>query len=161
MRVESNHVVGIHYVLRDQEGEIMDQSEPGEALHYLHGHGNIIPGLESELLHKEVGNQLKVHVTPERGYGVHDPEKCFLIPRAQIPSPEIQPGVMLQLHAEDGEVLVVTVVAVDDKAVEVDGNHPMAGQDLFFEVEVASVRPATEEEIAHGHVHGPGGHHHH
>ena len=159
--IEKDQVVSFHYTLKDKDGNVIDQSVGGDPLTYLHGHHNIIPGLESHMTKKKVGDKLKVHVTPENGYGSYDPEKRFLIERAQLPDVELEPGMALELHAEDGETLMAAIVAVDEQAVEVDANHPMAGQDLFFEVEVMDIRGASPEEIEHGHVHGPGGHHHH
>lgn len=158
--IAKDQVVTFHYTLKDQQGQVIDQSVGGDPLAYLHGHGNIIPGLESQLLDKKVGDRLQVHVTPENGYGVHDPEKRFLIPRNALPKVELQPGMMLELEAEDGETLRATIVALDAKHVEVDANHSLAGVDLFFDVEIVAIRPASAEEIAHGHVHGEGGHHH-
>ena len=160
--IEKNRVVEFHYTLKDKEGNVMDQSVGGEPLAYLHGHGNIIPGLEAHMESKKVGDKLQVHVTPENGYGQYDPDKRFLIARDQLPAEiELEPGMMLELHAEDGEALLATIVAIDKRAVEVDANHRMAGVDLHFEVEIMSIREASPEEIQHGHVHGPGGHHHH
>lgn len=158
--IEANQVVTFHYCLKDKEGEIIDQSLGGDPLSYLHGHRNIIPGLEAELASKKVGDKLQVHITPERAYGEYDPEKCFLIERSQLPAVDVKVGMTLELHADDGEMLMALVVGMDEKVLELDGNHPMAGKDLYFEVEVISIRPASPEEIAHGHVHGPGGHHH-
>jgi FKBP-type peptidyl-prolyl cis-trans isomerase SlyD len=158
--IVKDQVVTFHYTLRDKDGNVLDQSVGGDPLAYLHGHHNIIPGLEVHLTQKKVGEKLQVHVTPENGYGTYDPDKCFLIERAQLPKVDLQPGMALELHADDGETLLASVVAVDDKSVEVDANHPMAGKDLFFEVEIMDIRAASQEEITHGHVHGPGGHHH-
>ena len=148
-----------HYILKDKDGTILDQSVEGEPLHYLHGHHNIVPGLESQMESKEVGDKLQVHVTPESGYGEYDPDKRFLLDRSQLPD-ELEPGLALELHAEDGEMLLAKIVAVEKKHVEVDANHPMAGKDLHFDIEILAIRPASAEEIQHGHVHGPGGHHH-
>ena len=108
-----------------------------------------------------MGDKLKVHVPPAKGYGDYDPEKCFQIPRKELPPVDIQPGMGLELHAEDGDQLMARVVAVNPDFIDVDANHPMAGKDLHFDVEVTGIRPATGEEVSHGHVHGPGGHHHH
>ena len=159
-RIEKNQVVTFHYTLKDQEGKLLDQSIGGEPLNYLHGHGNIIPGLETHMNEKRVGDKLQVHVTPENGYGSYDPEKRFQIERAQLPEVDLEIGMGLELHADDGETLLASIVAIDEEAIEVDANHPMAGKDLFFDVEIMAIRPASGEEIAHGHVHGPGGHHH-
>lgn len=158
--ISNDKVVTMHYTLRDKEDNVLDQSVGGEPLAYLHGHRNIIPGLETQLSQKQTGDKLKVHVTPAEGYGEYDPEKKFQIDRRQLGDVHIEPGMALELHADDGDTMVAMVVGVNEKAIEVDANHPMAGQDLFFEVEIVGIREATKEEIAHGHVHGPGGHHH-
>lgn len=157
--IANDSVVTMHYTLRDKEGTVIDQSD-GEPLAYLHGHSNIIPGLESQLNQKQVGDKLKVHVTATDGYGDYEPEKKFMIDRRQLGDVHIEPDMALELHADDGDVLVARVVAVNDKAIEVDANHPLAGKDLVFDIEIVGVREATKEEIAHGHVHGAGGHHH-
>jgi len=159
--IEKDHVVSFHYTLKDKEGNLLDQSSESEPLVYLHGHRNIIAGLESQLSQKKKGDRLQVHVSPENGYGAYDPDKRFLIERSQLPKVDLEPGMALELHADDGESLLAAIVAVDNKVVEVDANHPMAGIDLYFEVEIVDVRPASHDEIEHGHVHGPGGHHHH
>lgn len=159
--IEKNQVVTFHYTLKDKDGNVLDKSVGGDPLSYLHGHSNIVPGLEVEMESKKVGDKLQVHVTPENGYGHYDPEKRFLIGRDQLPGDvELEPGMALELHADDGDTLIAAVVAVDKKAIEVDANHPMAGVDLHFEIEVLEIRDASAEEIQHGHVHGPGGHHH-
>jgi len=159
--ISKDQVVSFHYTLRDKEGTVIDASDPKEPLSYLHGHQNIVPGLESQLDAKQPGDKLQVHVTPELGYGTYDDEKCFLIPRRQFPQGEtLQAGMMLQLHAEDGDVLHARIARVGKDEVEVDANHPLAGVDLFFDIEIVGVRAATSEEISHGHVHsgGCGGH---
>lgn len=159
--ITKNQVVTFHYTLKDKEGQQIDSSVGGDPMLYLHGHGNIVPGLESEMESKKVGDKLKVHVSPDKGYGQYDSEKRFCIERSHLPSDvEIQPGMVLELHAEDGDRMMAAIVAVDQKLIEVDANHPMAGVDLHFEVEILDIRPASPEEIEHGHVHGPGGHHH-
>ena len=127
---------------------------------YLHGHGNLIPGLESELDGKSVGDKFAVRVEPDQGYGEHNEDMIQMVPRSQLPEDvDIQPG--MQFHAEGpGGMLVVTVVAVEGDQVKLDGNHQLAGMHLNFDVEVMEVRAANEEELQHGHVHGPGGHQH-
>lgn len=161
MAVKQNSVVSMNYVLKDKDGTILDQSRGGQPLVYLHGHSNIIPGLESELANKGKGDKLQVHVTPDKGYGTLDPEKRFAIERRQLGAAKIEPGMMLQLEDDEGGTMVAHVISVDDEHIQLDGNHPMAGKDLFFDIEIVDVRDATQEEVSHGHVHGPGGHHHH
>jgi FKBP-type peptidyl-prolyl cis-trans isomerase SlyD len=161
MQIEKHRVVTLAYTLKDDDDRIIDQSDDGSFC-YLHGASNIIPGLENALTGKAAGDELSVSVPPEQGYGVHDVEKTQAVPRDMFPADEeIEAG--MQFHAEgpDGHALVVTVVKVEDDRITVDGNHPLAGVRLNFDVKVMEVRAATGEEIAHGHVHAPGGHHHH
>jgi FKBP-type peptidyl-prolyl cis-trans isomerase SlyD len=140
MQVSEKKVVAIDYTLKDDQGQVLDSSEGRDPLLYLHGASNIIPGLEAALAGKTQGDALSVRIAPEEAYGTRDDEKVQTVPRAMF-----------------GEA----AVEVDDETVTVDGNHPLAGAHLNFDVEVVEVRDATDEEIAHGHVHGPGGHHHH
>ncbi|NJD08742.1 MAG: peptidylprolyl isomerase [Methylococcaceae bacterium] len=160
MEISNRKVVSIHYTLTNTDGDVLDTSRNGEPLAYLHGAGNIIPGLENALAGKRAGDRLNVSVAPDEGYGTHDPAMVQRVPRAAFQGIDtIEPG--MQFHAETAEGLqTVTVVEVDDETVVVDGNHPMAGQILNFDVEIAAVREASAEELDHGHVHGAGGHHH-
>ena len=157
--IQNNHVVSFHYTLTDHQGNQLDKSE-GEPLVYLHGAGNIIPGLEKELTGKKKGDQFKVTVPAADAYGDYNPDMVQEVPREMFQGvDDIQPGMQFQAQAEDG-VQVVTVKDVNDKSVFVDGNHPLAGQDLTFDVNVHDVRAASQEELDHGHVHGAGGHQH-
>jgi FKBP-type peptidyl-prolyl cis-trans isomerase SlyD len=160
MEISDHKVVTIHYTLTNTEGDVLDTSRDGEPLAYLHGAGNIIPGLENALTGKRAGDRLNVSVSPEQGYGDHDPAMVQRVPRGAFQGIDtIEPG--MQFHAETAEGLqTVLVVEVDNDTVVVDGNHPMAGQVLNFDVEIAAVREASSEELDHGHVHGAGGHHH-
>ncbi len=156
MQIEQNKVVTLNYTLTDKDGNVIDQSNDG-SFAYLHGANNIIPGLENALTGKSAGDKLDVAVAPADGYGERDAEKTQAVPRNMFPEDtEIQTGMQFHAQSPTGETLVVTVVAVDDETVTVDGNHPLAGVDLKFDVEIMDVRDATEEEIQHGHVHGPG-----
>jgi FKBP-type peptidyl-prolyl cis-trans isomerase SlyD len=160
MQIEKHRVVTLAYTLKDDNDKIIDQSDDGSFC-YLHGASNIIPGLENALAGKVAGDELSVSIPPEEGYGVHDVEKTQAVPREMFPAEEeIVPGMQFHAQGPDGHQLVVTVVKVDDDRVTVDGNHPLAGVQLNFDVKVLEVRAATGEEITHGHVHGPGGHHH-
>ncbi|OIN59470.1 FKBP-type peptidyl-prolyl cis-trans isomerase [Arsenicibacter rosenii] len=156
MQISRHKVVGIHYTLRDDNGNVLDSSEGRDPLYYLHGEGNLIPGMEEGLEGQSAGASLKLDVTPEKGYGQLDPEMVQQVPRSAFGGQEVKPG--MQFHTNQGQVVTVTDVTPD--AVTVDANHPLAGQNLHFDVEVVEVREATTEEIAHGHVHGPGGHQH-
>jgi FKBP-type peptidyl-prolyl cis-trans isomerase SlyD len=160
MQIADNSVVSFHYTLTDDQGQVIDSSEGREPLTYMHGSGQIVPGLEKVMTGRAAGDQFKVDVTPEEGYGVHHPELAQELPREAFQGVEdIQPGMQFQGHGPQG-VINVTVTKVDGDTVHIDGNHPLAGQTLHFDIEVTEVRAATAEEISHGHVHGPGGHHH-
>ena len=160
MQIEANSVVTLQYTLKDNEGNIIDQSDDGSFL-YLHGAMNIIPGLENALAGKVAGDALQVSVTPEEGYGVKDPERIQEVPKEMFEgSEEIAVGTQFHAQSPDGQAVVVTVVEVKDDVVVIDGNHALAGVDLNFDVKVMDVRAASEEEISHGHVHGEHGHQH-
>ena len=159
MQVEARKVVTIDYTLTDEEGEILDSSEDDGPLLYLHGFGNIVPGLEAALEGKAAGDQLSVTLPPDQGYGDRDEALVQTVPRQQFPKGEIEVGMRFQAELPDGAARVLTVVAVTQNDVTVDGNHPLAGQTLSFDVTVRGIRDATEEEVEHGHAHD--GHHHH
>jgi len=154
MQISPNKVVTIHYTLRNPEGEILDSSTGGEPFSYLHGAGNIIPGLEKALEGKQAGDQVNVTIAPEDAYGEHDEALVQAVPRAAFQGvDDIQPGMQFQAQGQGGAPQVVTVTEVAEDTVTVDANHPLAGVTLIFEVEVKDVREASEEEVAHGHVH--------
>ncbi len=160
MKVARNTVVTLHYTLTDDSGEVLDSSAGGEPLGYLHGHGNIIPGLEKALEGSSAGFQSTVTISAAEGYGEKNPDAVFDAPRKHFPQDmPLAPGAQVQTQGEHGP-LTTTVVNVTDDSVTLDGNHPLAGKTLHFEVEIVEVRGASEEELAHGHVHGHGGHHH-
>jgi FKBP-type peptidyl-prolyl cis-trans isomerase SlyD len=160
MSITHDQVVSIHYTLRDDAGEIIDSSPAGEPLAYLHGHGTLVPGLERELAGKSVGDKLQVTLSPADGYGEYDPKLVQQVPRRALKGiATLRVGMQLQAQSGHG-VHAVTVSRIAGDLVTLDGNHPLAGKKLHFEVEVAGVRAATEVELSHGHVHGPGGHHH-
>lgn len=161
MQIANNKVVSIHYKLTNDEGSILDSSEGQEPLAYLHGLGNIIPGLENALTGRAVGDKFTVTIPPADGYGERDNEMVQSVPKSAFQGvDQIGPGMQFQAQSPDGMQLV-TVIDVDGDEVILDGNHPMAGITLTFDVEVTEIRDATAEELDHGHVHGPGGHHHH
>ena len=160
MQIEANSVVTLHYTLKDNDGKVIDQSDDGSFL-YMHGAMNIIPGLENALTGKAAGDSLTVNVSPEEGYGVKDPERIQEVPKEMFEgSEEIAVGTQFHAQSPDGQAVVVTVVEVKDEVVVIDGNHALAGVDLNFDVKIMDVRAASEEEIAHGHVHGEHGHQH-
>lgn len=156
MVIADQKVVSIHYKLTDDDGQVIQDSTGGDPLSYIHGAGNIIPGLESALAGKSEGDKLNVSVDPDQGYGARNDALIQELPRNVFEGiEEIQEGMQFQAHSEQG-TRVITVTKVDGDQITVDANHPLAGQTLNFEVEVDSVRDATEEEIAHGHVHKDG-----
>jgi len=159
--IKQNSVVTMHYELKDAQGEILDSSEGQDPLTYLHGAGNIIIGLEEQLAGKATGDNVSAVVGPDKGYGEPVDALIQVVPKeafgAEIDNIEV--GMRFQAETEQGPVPVV-VTAVDDANVTVDGNHPLAGKELHFNVTISDVRDASQEEIDHGHVHGPGGHEH-
>jgi len=158
--IEANSVVSIDYTLRDDAGEVIDTSDGGEPLFYLHGHGNIVPGLERKLSGRTTGDSLEVVVAPEDGYGARDPKRVMDVPRDRMPEDlDPQPGMVIGMTSPDGQTMPVTIAEVSDESVKLDANHGLAGKTLHFAVTVRSVREASEEELSHGHVHGPGGAH--
>jgi FKBP-type peptidyl-prolyl cis-trans isomerase SlyD len=160
MSITQDQVVSIHYTLKDDAGEVIDSSADGEPLSYLHGHGNLIPGLERELTGRKTGDRLQVKIPPADGYGEYDSELVQSVPRRALKGiPDVKVGMRLQAQTAEG-TRAVTVTRLAGDMVTLDGNHPLAGKNLNFQVEIAAVRAATAEELAHGHVHGAGGHHH-
>lgn len=161
MQIADNSVVSIDYTLRNDEGVVLDSSEGAQPLVYLHGAANIIPGLERALAGKSAGDSLKVSVEPEEAYGEYLAELVATLGRSMFEGvDDLQVGMQFHASAPDGGMQIVTIRDIDGDDVTVDGNHPLAGQRLHFQVKVINVRPASEEEIDHGHVHGEGGHHH-
>jgi FKBP-type peptidyl-prolyl cis-trans isomerase SlyD len=159
MRIGKNSVVSIDYTLTDAAGTVLDSSQGQTPLVYLHGSGGIVSGLEEALQGKTPGENLKVTVPPARGYGERDAALLQQVPRHLFDIEDLAPGMRFHAEGEHG-MQVVTVTEVDGDSVTVDANHPLAGQTLHFDVTVIEVRAATAEELSHGHVHGPHGHHH-
>jgi len=157
MKVAENKVVVIDYVLKDNEGEVIDSSEGAGPLAYLHGAGNIVEGLEEALMGKEAGDEVHASIEPAKAYGERYEEMKQDVPKELFGGVEtIEVGMQFQSETEQGPVLV-TVVDITEETVTVDGNHPLAGVHLNFDVNVREVREATAEELEHGHVHGDGG----
>ena len=149
MKVGQDKVVTIRYTLQ-VEGEVLDQGE----LSYLHGHRNLIPCLEEALEGREEGEAFQAHVPAEKAYGPHDPEGVQVVPLSAFPEDaEVVPGAQFYAQDMEGNPMPLTVVAVEGEEVTVDFNHPLAGKDLDFQVEVVKVREATPEELLHGHAH--------
>jgi FKBP-type peptidyl-prolyl cis-trans isomerase SlyD len=159
--IKSGIVASLAYSLKDDEGTILDSADAQDPFTYLHGHGNIIPGLERALEGLKIGDRRKLSVTPEDGYGDVDETLRVVVEKSQLGAETaIKKGMRFGAQSEDGEEVVYTVVDVKGDEIFLDGNHPLAGVTLHFEVEVLKMREATSEELSHGHVHGPGGHHH-
>lgn len=160
MIVSKDKVVSIEYTLRDDSGEILDSSEGREPLAYLHGNGNIVPGLELQLEGKTKNDSSKVAVAAADGYGEFNAGDIVEVPREQFQDvKELEVGMQFTASGPEGH-RIVTVTKVEDKIVTVDGNHPLAGKTLHFDVKIVDIRDASADELSHGHVHGVGGHHH-
>lgn len=150
----------MHYELKNDNGDILDSSKGREPLAYIHGKGNIIPGLEKELNDKSKGDKINAVIAPEEAYGVIDNQKVFKVGKNQFQGDGgIEIGMQIQAEA-NGRMEVGTVENIEGEEVTLNFNHPLAGQTLHFDVEVMEVRDATAEELDHGHVHGEGGHQH-
>lgn len=155
MQIAKNAVVAIDYTLTDDNGQVLDTSQERGPLSYLHGAGNIIPGLEKALEGKAEGEKVNVTVPPEDGYGQRDESLVQAVPKKMFAeTAEPEPGMQFQAMGPDG-ARILTVMKVEDDQVTVDANHPLAGQQLNFDVAVVDVREASEEEVEHGHVHDP------
>lgn len=160
MKIAQDSVVSFHYTLKDEAGSTIDRSD-GEPLAYLHGHGQIVPGLERELTGRTAGEKLHVRVFPSEGYGEHSNALIQQVPREAFSRiPDLRVGMALQSRTQSGGHATVYVREIGPESVTVDANHPLAGKILVFDIEIAEVRAASEEELSHQHVHGPGGHHH-
>ncbi|MDX1368437.1 peptidylprolyl isomerase [Pseudomonas sp.] len=161
MLIAPNKAVSIDYTLTNDAGEVIDSSAGGAPLVYLQGAGNIIAGLEKALLGKQSGDELDVSVEPEEAYGEYSAELVATLNRSMFEGvDELEVGMQFHASGPDGSMQIVTIRDLDGDDVIVDGNHPLAGQRLNFKVKVVEVRDASEEEVAHGHVHGEGGHQH-
>jgi FKBP-type peptidyl-prolyl cis-trans isomerase SlyD len=162
MKVSKDSVVSLEYRLHLGDGKVVDESEPGQPLSYMHGRGQIVPGLEGQLEGMAAGESKQVVVPPSQGYGEHDPRGLQTVPRDMFPpNAPLQPGVTISAQTEGGDVIPITIRELKGDSVVVDLNHPMAGKTLHFDVTVREVRAATDEEKEHGHAHGPGGAHGH
>lgn len=160
MQIGPKTVVSIDYTLTDDNGQLLDSSEGQGPLTYLHGAGNIISGLESALEGQGEGESVSVRLDPKDAYGVRDENQVQDIPRTAFGDNEVQEGAQYRATTPQGEPLVLTVVSAGNDQVTVDANHPLAGVPLNFEVSVREIREATNDEVEHGHVHGPDGEHH-
>ncbi|HAR43550.1 MAG TPA: peptidylprolyl isomerase [Bdellovibrionales bacterium] len=160
--IENGKVVSLSYALKNSQGEILDQSDSRDPLVYLHGGHQIVTGLETALEGLKIGEKKNVVVAPADGYGEKNDSLCLTVKKAQFPANvQLEPGMQFQAHAPDGSGVVFTIEKVEGDNVHINGNHPLAGQTLHFDIEVLDIRDASEEERSHGHAHGPDGHHHH
>jgi len=160
MKIEKDKVVLMHYTLTDNDGKVIGSTEGDVPLAYMQGKGNIIPGLESEMDGKKPGDKFKVILSAENAYGKYNPDLIHIVDKSVFQGDEeITIGLKVNVQTSNGDSIAV-VSAFDDKTITLDLNHPLADKDLTFDVEIVEVREATETEIEHGHVHGPGGHHH-
>lgn len=158
MQIARHCVASFNYILTDDSGQVIDSSQSKAPLSYLHGQGQIVPGLEKAMLGRQAGDSFKIEVPAAEGYGEHQPELVQEVPREAFQGvAEIKPGMQFQGQGPQG-AFEVTVVKVDPQTVTIDGNHPLAGKPLHFAIEIVEVREASEEELQHGHVHGPSGH---
>lgn len=154
-------VVSFHYTLTNKTGETLDTSSGAEPLTFMEGSETILPALEAQIRLMQIGDRKKVNLAAADGYGVHNPELVLQLERSELAHiPNLKEGDQLQAQSKDGGPMVFTVKTLTDKEIHLDGNHPLAGVDLSFDIEVTNTRDATDEEVAHGHAHGPGGHHH-
>lgn len=160
--ITNGKVVQLNYLLQDSEGKNLDQADSSHPFTYLHGGGQIVPGLEAALEGLKIGDKKTVVVAPADGYGEKNPNLRLVVDRSQFPQEmDLEVGMQFEADSGNGEGLVFTIEKIEDKKVHIDGNHPLAGVTLHFNVEVLTVRDATEEELDHGHAHGEDGHHHH
>lgn len=157
----AHKVISFHYTVKDSAGKVLDSSDGGDPMAFLTGHQQIIPGLEKELMGMKTGDAKSVTVSAEEAYGPRRDEMIQQVPRSELPE-DLSIGQMFSVSTDDSgqPTHLVTVVEFNDEVVTLDANHPLAGQDLSFDVAVTEVRDATAEEVSHGHAHGVGGHHH-
>jgi FKBP-type peptidyl-prolyl cis-trans isomerase SlyD len=160
MSISNNDVVQFHYTLKSESGDTLESSREGEPLVYLHGHGNMIPGLEKAITGKKAGDSFNVIVPPEDAYGPRQDDAIQRIPVKHLHGAKTWKAGMTAIVETNHGPRQVQVVKVGKFMADVDVNHPLAGKTLSFDVEILDVRAASEEELAHGHVHGEGGHHH-
>ncbi len=152
--IANDQVIEIHYTLKLDNGDVIDSTDGFKPLAYIHGKNNIVPGLEKELSGKKVGDSFKVSVTPNEAYGEKNPNLVQVVTKDQFRNAdEIQVGMQFQARSAHGQPMLVEIVNIDGDKVTLDANHPLAGKTLHFDVKVESIRQATEEELAHGHLH--------
>lgn len=159
-KITQNSVVSLDYTLTNDAGDILDKSENGQFV-YLHGTNNIIPGLEKALDGKSLNDEFKATIEADDAYGHKDDSKRQVVGREMFEADSpIEEGTQFHAQSPEGEMLMITIAEVNGDEITIDGNHPLAGERLHFDVKVSAIREASEEEISHGHVHGEGGHQH-
>lgn len=159
-KVMKDKVITFHYTLKTSSGELRESSHGGDPLTYLHGRGHIVRGLERALNGKEVNRTMHVEVPPEEGYGIRDPRLVLSVPKATSGLPadlSIGSNVDVTPPTGEGQTFPARVIEINDETITLDANHPLAGETLFFDIELIGVRSATKEELKHGHAHGSGG----
>lgn len=163
MVIDNDAVVTIHYRLSEPGGDMIEESHGREPLVYLHGHRGLLGGVEAALAGKQAGDRVSVTLPPEQAYGLRNDQAITRVPKSHVVGDAknrvYKPGMVVRVNADD-HARAVVVVKVGLKMLDVDANHPLAGRTLTFDLEVVEVRPASAEEVAHGHVHGTGGVHH-
>lgn len=160
MNIDRNTVVTFHYTLRNAAGDQLETSRGGDPSAYLHGAGNILPGLEKDMGGRTAGDVFSVSLAAQDAYGERDPQRQQRVPvKHLLYKGRLQPGMLVQINTDKGR-RAATVIKAGKFSADLDTNHPLAGQDLVFDIEIIEVRAASREEIAHRHVHGPGGHQH-
>ena len=159
MQIARDTVVSIDYTLTNDAGEVLDTSQDSEPLSYIHGRGQLVPGLEDALTGRTTGDAFQIRIPADQAYGERDPDLVHTATRAQFGGDEPEVGVQVQADGPNGRE-ILTIIAIEGDVVTLDGNHPLAGMPLSFDVTVVGVRAATKQELAHGHIHGAGGHDH-
>ncbi len=159
--IKAGMAVSLGYTLKDKEGDVLDSATAKDPFEYLHGLKQIVPGLERQLEGLKVGERKKIEVSPQEGYGEVVPSLVQVLGRSQFPDDvQLEDGMQFEAETKSGEGVIFTITKIESDKVHVDGNHPLAGETLYFDLEVLGIREATAEEMAHGHVHGPHGHGH-
>lgn len=156
MQIADNHVVTLHYTVKTTDGDIIDESESSEPLAFIQGSHYMIAGLEDALYGKQKGDKFDVTIEPEQAYGHRQDQLVQEVPADMFADMEVEVGMSFRANTEHGEQSVI-IIDKDDETVTVDGNHPLSGMTLLFDVSIEDVREATKDEVAHGHVHGAGG----
>lgn len=161
MSIKPNQVYSINFTLKDEEGEIIDSTQKGQPMSFISGQGLLIPRLEEEIGSMIIGSKKTVVLSPEEAYGEYEDEAVQTVTRADFPDDaELEIGMEFYTNTPEGEELPFVITDIEGDNITIDFNHPLAGMTLTFDIELVNVREATPEELAHGHVHGAGGHHH-